>query len=124
MDRPSYGDAAPIVAIATPLSRSALAIVRTSGRDAADLAAKAFSRPETLRAAGGYTIVHGWILDAEGKRVDEVLASVFRAPHGIRRRMPWTLLPRRNHQRPRGPGRARGRGFREALPGEFPSAPS
>ena len=120
MDRPSYGDASPIVAIATPLSESALSIVRTSGPAAVDLAAKAFSRPETLREAAGYTVVHGWILDREGKRVDEVLASVFRAPHGYTGEEAVDFSCHGGIVTGRTVFQALlAAGFREALPGEF-----
>jgi tRNA modification GTPase len=82
----------PIVAIATALVPSALGIVRTSGKGAIDLVARAFSRPEALRSANGGTLVHGWVLSpakdiagekvdsAEREKVDEVVLAVYRAP--------------------------------------------
>jgi len=90
--KPDYGDKDPIAALATALGESALAIVRTSGtngdgKSAIDLLAEIFSRPQALLSAPGNTIVHGWIvepLDSNGKtrkKLDEVLVSVYRAPH-------------------------------------------
>jgi tRNA modification GTPase len=120
MNTPSYGNTDPIAAVATALGESALALIRTSGEGSLELLAKVFSRPEKLCAAGGNTLVHGWILGAKGERIDDVLVSVYRGPatftgedgvdiscHGgiaAARAVMETL------------GRA---GFREALRGEF-----
>jgi len=90
--KPDYGDKDPIAALATALGESALAIVRTSGtnsdgKNAIDLLAEIFSRPQALLSAAGNTTVHGWIvepLDSNSKtrkKLDEVLVSVYRAPH-------------------------------------------
>ncbi|OHE66908.1 MAG: tRNA uridine-5-carboxymethylaminomethyl(34) synthesis GTPase MnmE, partial [Treponema sp. GWB1_62_6] len=118
MDRPSYGDGAPVAAIATALSESALSVVRTSG--SVELAARAFSRPERVRAAAGNSIVHGWVIGSDGARVDEVLASVFRAPRS------YTGEDSVDFSCHGGVAAARAvlaalvaAGFREALPGEF-----
>lgn len=120
MDRPSYGDDQPIVAIATPLAESALSIVRSSGRATVDLASRVFSRPDALRGAEGNTIIHGWIVGQDGKRIDEVLASVFRAPRS------YTGEESIDFSCHGGATTARAvlqaliaAGFREALPGEF-----
>jgi tRNA modification GTPase len=58
-----------------------LALVRTSGQGALELLAQVFSRPRALLDARGNTIVHGWINDLGGCPIDEVLISVYRAPH-------------------------------------------
>jgi len=92
MTKPDYGDKDPIAALATALGESALAIVRTSGsygggKSAIDLLAEIFSRPQALLSAPGNTIVHGWIVEPPDsnsktiKKLDEVLVSVYRAPH-------------------------------------------
>jgi tRNA modification GTPase len=89
---PDYGDKDPIAALATALGESALAIVRTSGtnsggKSAIDLLAEIFSRPQALLSATGNTVVHGWIVEPPDsnsktrKKLDEVLVSVYRAPH-------------------------------------------
>jgi len=84
---PDYGDKDPIAALATALGESALAIVRTSGtnssgKGAIDLLAEIFSRPQALLSAPENTVVYGWIVEpASEKKLDEVLVSVYRAPH-------------------------------------------
>jgi tRNA modification GTPase len=80
----SYLDTSlPIAALATPPGESALAVIRTAGPGAIGLAASLFSRPEALRAASPFSLVHGQLVDPNsGEAVDEVLAAVFRAPAG------------------------------------------
>ena len=67
-----------IVAPATPSGVSALAVIRVSGPDAIRIVNQCFSKD--LTQAEGYTIHYGHILD-NGKRVDEVLLSIFKNPH-------------------------------------------
>ena len=69
----------PIVAIATARGTAALAVVRVSGEGAASLVASRFSNP-ALAEAPGHTAHTGWIVDADGARVDQVVAVIFRAP--------------------------------------------
>jgi tRNA modification GTPase len=76
----NYGDSAPIKALATPAGRGALALIRTSGENSIELLASMFSRPQTLKNAAGNTVVWGWIIDENGRKVDETLVSVYRAP--------------------------------------------
>jgi tRNA modification GTPase len=68
-----------IVALATGISRSSIAIIRLSGRDSINLVNKTFSGKDLTRA-GGNTIHLGHIYD-EGQILDQVLISVFKAPH-------------------------------------------
>ena len=70
----------PIYALATPFSPSALAVIRTSGTDAISLVQKVFKGRLTLRPNG--TAVHGWIVDKNREKVDEVVALVFNHGHG------------------------------------------
>ncbi len=81
MDNTGYTPEEPIAAIATALSPAALGIVRTSGKGCIELVSKVFSRPKALLQAQGNTIVYGWIVDENKNKVDEVLVSVFKAPH-------------------------------------------
>lgn len=67
-----------ICALATPPG-GAIAIVRVSGPDAITVTEKIFSK--SLEKAKGYTLHFGQVTDAEGKELDEVLVSLFRAPH-------------------------------------------
>ena len=67
-----------ICALATPPG-GAISIIRVSGPDAVSITGSIFSK--SLDEAEGYTIHFGQIVDMEGKELDEVLVSVFRAPH-------------------------------------------
>jgi tRNA modification GTPase len=68
-----------IAAIATALGPGAIAIVRLSG-DAAVAVADTVFRGVRLADCPSHTVHHGRILDADGATVDEVLATVMRAP--------------------------------------------
>ena len=72
-------DDAPIIAIATARGASALAVVRISGAGAVELVASRFSQP-ALADAAGHSVHTGWIVGADGERVDQVVVTVFRAP--------------------------------------------
>ncbi len=117
---PSYADGAPIAAIATALAESALSIIRCSGPGAIELAASVFSRPGAIQSAAGYTAKHGWVVDREGRKIDEAVALVVRGPasytgedgveftcHGGVATTEAVL------------GALLSAGFRRALPGEF-----
>ncbi len=67
-----------ICALATPPG-GAIAVVRVSGPDAVAITGSIFSKP--LEKAEGYSLHFGEIKDMDGKELDEVLVSVFRAPH-------------------------------------------
>lgn len=67
-----------ICALATPPG-GAIAIIRVSGPEAIAVTEEIFSK--SLEKADGYTLHFGQVTDAEGKELDEVLVSVFRAPH-------------------------------------------
>ncbi len=72
-----------IAAISTPISPAGLGVIRISGNGAVELAARVFrplNKGRELTALGGYTAAYGHIEDADG-RVDECVATVFRAPH-------------------------------------------
>ncbi len=74
-----YTPEEPIVAIATALAPSALAIIRLSGQNTLSLLSQVFSRPKALKEAAGNTLVYGWIQD-DGKKIDEVMVGIYRAP--------------------------------------------
>ena len=75
-----YTTEEPIYALATPFSPSALAVIRTSGTDAISLVQKVFKGRLTDRPNG--TAVHGWIVDKNREKVDEVVALVYNHGHG------------------------------------------
>lgn len=68
----------PIVALATPPGRSALALIRLSGRGAFDVGARVLRpfRPEPFRTVRRVQVVH----PASGALLDEALAACFRGP--------------------------------------------
>jgi tRNA modification GTPase len=128
--RQFFGDGSPIAAFATPIGSSALTLIRCSGAGAIELAAGIFSSPEKLRNAAGNTVIHGWIVAANGQpiteapakkeKIDEVLLSVFRSPKSYTGEDGLDISCHG--------GGAAGRavmaalhaaGFRDALPGEF-----
>ncbi len=110
----------PIAALATPWGESAIGVIRTSGEGCLELLSEVFhSGKNSLAESSGYTIRHGFIED-KGRRIDEVLITVYRKPHSytgedcaeifchggmvIVREILQALLSR---------------GFRQAEPGEF-----
>jgi tRNA modification GTPase len=131
--RAQYGDDSPIAAFATVPGKSALTLIRCSGKGAIDLAACVFS-PGKIKDALGNTVLHGWIISARGKHggppcdlpsadctlIDEVLVSVFRAPKSYTGEDGVDISC---HGGPAS-GQAvmetlKDAGFRDALPGEF-----
>ena len=71
-----------IYAPATIPGTGAISVIRVSGPDALGIADKVIRcRKGTISEAAGYTIRFGTIHDASGAILDEVLVSVFRAPH-------------------------------------------
>jgi tRNA modification GTPase len=68
-----------IAAIATARGQSALAIVRISGSDAVEIAATVFSGA-SLTDVPANTVHFGYIRSGTGEALDQVLATVFRAP--------------------------------------------
>ena len=68
-----------IVAPATAAG-GAIAVVRVSGREAFTLCDRLFRGRKPLAGAEGYTVHYGEIRDGD-RIVDDVLATVFRAPH-------------------------------------------
>ena len=131
MNKPVYGDADPVAAFATPLSISALTIIRTTGGNSLELLSRVFSRPEKLRSAEGNTVVHGWItacfpgggLPAEvlpAEKLDEVLVSVYRGPASYTGEDGADISCHGGIAAARAVMAAlKAAGFREALPGEF-----
>jgi tRNA modification GTPase len=123
----SYGDEAPIVAFATTPGKSALTLIRCSGKGTLELAASVFSNPEKLLNAAGNTVIHGWIVrvngdqgSASGEKVDEVVISIFRAPKSYTGEDSLDISCHGGIAAGRGVIDAlRATGFRDALPGEF-----
>ena len=74
-----FNDSDTIVAPATPTG-GALCIIRMSGEDAIAICDKVFRGRKPLTDATTATVLYGDIVDGE-ELVDDVLVSVFRAPH-------------------------------------------
>ena len=71
-----------ICAPATVPGTGAISVIRVSGPEALAIADKVIAcRKGNISEAAGYTIKFGNILDASGAVIDEVLVSIFRAPH-------------------------------------------
>ena len=71
-----------ICAPATIPGTGAISVIRISGPEALEITDKVIRcRRGTIAEAKGYTIKFGTVTDKQGAIIDEVLVSVFRAPH-------------------------------------------
>ena len=68
-----------IVAPATPQVTSALAVIRVSGKEAVPITARTF-KGKDLNTVASHTVHYGFIVDKQQTVLDEVMATVFRAP--------------------------------------------
>lgn len=76
------GSVSTICAVSTPRGKGGISVIRVSGEAAFTVVKKIFRSKKDLEKAEGYTILFGGIYDGQTK-VDEVLVSVFRAPHSF-----------------------------------------
>ena len=110
----------PIAALATPWSRSALAVIRVSGDGAIEQFGRLFSAGERLLQATGHTLHYGYVMEPSGERLDSALVALFRAPRSYTGQ---DALEIGCHGSPAGIERILGllyrHGFRQAEPGEF-----
>ncbi len=77
-----------IAAIATAAQESGIGIIRVSGPDAFAVATKLFRTPKGIPNVDEWkanTIHYGYLIDPEHeeRKIDEVLVSIFRAPHSF-----------------------------------------
>lgn len=70
-----------VVAIITPLGEGGIAVLRLSGERAISAADEVFHGKHPLSQAQSHTAHVGSLLDEHGELLDEVVATVFRAPH-------------------------------------------
>lgn len=70
-----------IFALSTPIGQAALAVVRISGSDAVFQINSLFSK--NISNAKGYSMHYGFISTPQKELIDEVILSVFRAPHSF-----------------------------------------
>ena len=71
-----------IAAISTPAGTGGIAVVRVSGDDALSLVDRLFRGKHALKEARGYSVHYGELRSGE-EVIDEVLCTVFRAPHSF-----------------------------------------
>jgi tRNA modification GTPase len=76
---PDIVEREPIAAIATPLGEGGIAVIRISGRNSIRKVNEAF-RGRDLTRQPSHTVHFGSIVDASGRVVDEVLATLFHSP--------------------------------------------
>lgn len=76
-----------IAAISTPLGEGGIGIVRLSGKDSIKIAERIFmSKNKSIKDSQSYRVLYGYIKDpSTGNKIDEVLATVMRAPHSYTR---------------------------------------
>lgn len=72
-----------IVAIATPLGIGAIAMLRVSGKNAFDITQKIWKSKKILSSQPPNSLVVGTIIDANNTPIDEVVISIFHAPHSF-----------------------------------------
>ena len=75
-----------ICAISTPAGLGGIAVIRVSGTQALEITDKIFqsSNPNTtLTTTPGYTARFGKIIGEDGATLDEVICTVFKAPHSF-----------------------------------------
>ncbi len=70
-----------IAAVATPPGEGGVGIIRISGSKVWNIADQIFQGSEKPSAAKGGTFLHGRVIDADGKEIDDALCLIFRAPH-------------------------------------------
>lgn len=76
------GNEDTICAISTPPGVGGIAVIRVSGRDAIAVCDKLW-QGKALSEAASHTAHFGVVADAEGNRLDEAVATVFRAPRSF-----------------------------------------
>lgn len=72
-----------IAAISTPNAVGGIAVIRISGPDALTVAERVFTpaNGKPVSAMAGYTCAYGTVRDQAGNPLDDVVLTVFRAPH-------------------------------------------
>lgn len=70
-----------IVALATPAGVGAISVIRLSGSQSFEAVDKIFFGKNKIKKATSHTIHYGYIKDQDDEPIDDVLVSVFKAPH-------------------------------------------
>lgn len=76
-----------IAAIATPPGSGGIGVIRVSGPLAVSIVQRLFVRPsgEPLSHIASHRVYHGFVVDADGERLDEALCCVMRQPRSYTR---------------------------------------
>ena len=69
-----------IAAIVTPIGEGGLSVLRVSGKGAIDLSSARFAGKTPLSSVATHTAHFGHFIDRDGVMIDEVVATVFKAP--------------------------------------------
>lgn len=72
-----------IAAISTPPGTGGIAVIRISGTDAIAIADRVYKGKMPLRCAPTHTVHYGFIYDKNGKKIDEALVTVMKAPRSF-----------------------------------------
>lgn len=114
----SYTTGDPIYALATSYSPSALAVIRASGDDSISLILPYFKG--RLSSAKSNMAVHGYIIDENGNKVDEVVVIRYDKGHGYTAEEAFEIMSHGSLPVIRAISRVLEKaGFRKALKGEF-----
>ncbi len=70
-----------ICALATPWGMAAFAVLRCTGEGCIEALAPFFTASQRLLQAPGGSALVGWLKDESGEKLDQVVATVWRAPH-------------------------------------------
>jgi tRNA modification GTPase len=70
-----------IAAISTALGEAGISVIRVSGRDAINIVDKIFQGRRKLSEVKTHTAHFGYIVNKDGEIIDEVVATVFKAPN-------------------------------------------
>ncbi len=109
-----------IAAIATPPGEGALAIVRLSGSESVEVAAKCVRDGRRIRDAKGMSLRVVTLCHSDGAVIDQVVAAIYRAPHSYTGEDMVELSCHGGHSVPRRVlERLLSAGARPAEPGEF-----
>jgi tRNA modification GTPase len=108
----------PVYALATAFMPSALAVIRASGKDSLKLLAPYFKG--RLEKVPSNTAVHGWIIDENGEKVDEVIVIKYEKGRGYTSEEAFEIMSHGSLPVIRKISSVLERaGFRQALRGEF-----
>ncbi len=115
---PKYSTDEPIYALATPFSPSALAVIRASGNSVHSMLASFFSN--RIKNIDKNQMLHGYIKDENGMKIDEVMLLLYPHGHGYTGEEAFEIISHGSLATIKGISKVLEKaGLRKALPGEF-----